>query len=86
MIEVSIDMSKNDETAENRIFAKVIDIQDNTLLCEYLGANYDYENAKIVGDLQIKLSIAKNALEFCSRTYPMCNLKIVKQALAKIKE
>lgn len=62
MIEVSIDMSRNDETAGNRIFAKVIDIQDNTLLCEYLGANYDYENAKIVGDLQIKLSIAKKSI------------------------
>lgn len=86
MIKVSIDMSRNDETAGNRIFAKVIDIQDNTLLCEYLGANYDYENAKIVGDLQIKLSIAQKALEFCSSTYPMCNLMIVEQALKKIKE
>lgn len=36
--------------------------------------------------LEEKLKIAKEALEFCSSTYPMCNLMIVEQALAKIKE
>lgn len=36
--------------------------------------------------LEEKLRIATEALEFCSSTYPMCNLMIVEQALKKIKE
>ena len=34
MIQVSIDMSKDDETYQNRIFGEVIDIQDDILICE----------------------------------------------------
>lgn len=39
-----------------------------------------------IENLQEKLKIATEALEFCSSTYPMCNLMIVEQALEKIKE
>lgn len=37
-------------------------------------------------ELEKKLKIAKGTLEICLRTYPMCNLTIIKQALAEIKE
>lgn len=40
-LEVSIDMSIDDSTAENRIYGRVIDKQDNILLCEFNSANYD---------------------------------------------
>lgn len=63
MVQVSIDMSINDETAGNRIFGEVIDVQGNTLLCEYTGTNYDFNNATKIGDLLIKLRIAEEALE-----------------------
>lgn len=63
MTEVSIDMSVDEETAGDRIFGKVIDIQNDTLICEYTGANYDYGNAEKIRDLMIKIVIVTEALE-----------------------
>lgn len=95
MNDISIDMSKDEETAENRIFAKVVERQTNnkghvTLLCDFVGANYDFDNHKKIADLQTKLEIAVKALI----TYK--NLRydgsvtgyeyIAKEALEKIKE
>lgn len=95
MTKVSIDMSKNDETYENRIFAEVIEKQttndgDVTLLCDFESANYDFDNSEKIANLKNKLEIAVKALI----TYK--NLRydgtvtsyeyIAKEALAKIKE
>lgn len=44
-----------------------------------------YKTAREI-ELEKKLEIAVKALEICLRTYPMCNLTIIKQALAEIKE
>lgn len=62
MIQVSIDLSTNDETAQNRIFGNVIDIQNDMLLCEYTRANFDFDNQKKISLLEKKLKIAENAL------------------------
>lgn len=68
MMKVSIDMSKNDETAQNRVFAKVVEEQttndgDVTLLCDFESANYDLDNSKKIEELQEKLEIAVKALD-----------------------
>lgn len=63
MIEVSIDMSINDETSGNRIFGRVVDVQNNTFICEYTCANYDFDNEKKISDLEEKLRIATKTLE-----------------------
>ena len=69
MIEVSIDMSTNDETSENRIFGRVIDIQGDTLICEYTCANYDFEKNKKINELKEKLKIAEKALRYYAKSY-----------------
>ena len=38
---VSVDMSTNENDAQNRIFARIIERQGNTLLCNFVGANYN---------------------------------------------
>ena len=63
MIQVSIDMSKNDETAEHRIFGNVIDIQNDMLLCEYTGANFDFDNTKKIAVLEEKLKKETSSLK-----------------------
>lgn len=73
-MEVSIDMSKDDETAQNRIFAEVVEEQTTadgevTLLCDFAGANYDFDNSKKVEELQENLEIAIKALEEYANEY-----------------
>lgn len=96
-------MLKDDETAQNRIFAKVVEEQttndgDITLLCDFVGANYDFDNSKKVEELQEKLEIAVKALEFYDagnhyeddRAYDYYRIldygETAQEALAKIKE
>ena len=73
---VSIDMSKDDETAQNRIFAEVVEKQttndgDVTLLCDFDGANYDFDNHRKISELQSKLDIAVKAINSAA-TYLTC--------------
>lgn len=63
MIQVSIDMSKDDETYQNRIFGEVIDIQDNILICEYIGVNYDFDNVKTINKQQAEINRLREALK-----------------------
>lgn len=63
MITVSIDMSKDDETYQNRIFGEIIDIENNTLICEYTGANYDFDNTKIIKKQQAEINRLREALD-----------------------
>ena len=67
MIEVSIDMSINDDNAQNRIFGKVIDIQNDTLLCEFTNANYDFDNQKKIRQLQTKLEKAEDTIKLLKK-------------------
>lgn len=72
MTKISIDMSKDDETAQNRIFAEVVEEQTTntgevTLLCDFESANYDFDNSKKVEELQEKLEIAIKAFEKLQR-------------------
>lgn len=59
MIQVSIDMSTNEESYQNRIFGEVIDIQNDCLLCEYTGANFDFDNKKKMAVLEEKLRVTE---------------------------
>ena len=43
-LKVSVDMSIDDKTAGNRIFARVIEKQGDTLLCEFESANFNLFN------------------------------------------
>lgn len=52
---VSIDMSTNDSNTFNHIYAKVIETQGDTLLCEFESANYDYENSLVIHNLENKI-------------------------------
>lgn len=102
-MKVSIDMSKDDETAQNRIFAKVVEEQtsndgDITLLCDFVGANYDLDNSKKIEELQEKLDVAVKALKFYAmgnhyeddRAYDYYRIldygETAQEALEKIKE
>ena len=65
---ISIDMSKEEATAQNRIFASVVEKQttndgDVTLLCDFVGANYDFDNHRKISELQSKLEIAVKDLD-----------------------
>ena len=54
--EVSIDMSTCDIDAGNRIFANVIEVQEDTLLCEFDHANYNYNNSTLIRALNDKIA------------------------------
>lgn len=87
MIQVSIDMSTNDETAENRIFGNVIDIQNDMLLCEYTGANFDFDNTKKIAVLEEKLKEIKKLCEQSINVNSDAYFKyIIQNILTKIKE
>ena len=63
----------------------------SNFICSECGKNIidcGHSNLKTDREIELekKLEIAKEALEICLRTYPMCNLTIIKQALAEIKE
>lgn len=45
---VSVDMSTDDASAEHRIFGKVIGVQDDTLLCEFVEQNYCSKREAVV--------------------------------------
>jgi hypothetical protein len=47
---VSVDMSTDDASAEHRIFGKVIGVQDDTLLCEFVEQNYPGKREAVVTD------------------------------------
>lgn len=68
MVQVSIDMSKDDETYQNRIFGEVIDIQDNILICEYIGANYDFDNVKTINKQQAEINRLREVIRLARDT------------------
>jgi DNA gyrase/topoisomerase IV subunit A len=63
---VSIDMSKDDSTAGNRIFGRVIEECGNTLFCEFESANYNLsenvENNVVNSKIQLLTKIANMEL------------------------
>lgn len=72
MVKVSIDMSKDENTFQNRIFAKVVEKQtvndEEILLCDFTDANYDFDNHRTISKLQAKLEVAINALKYYAKT------------------
>lgn len=93
-MQVSIDMSKDDETYQNRIFGEVIDIQDDTLICEYTGANYDFDNVKIINKQQAEINRLReentkmfNLLEMVARGITLyCDTEDVIKIISAVKK
>lgn len=60
---ISIDMSTNDEDAENRIFGKVVEQVGNNILCEFESANYDFKQKETVKNLNQQLKAANQKIK-----------------------
>ena len=82
---ISIDMS-TEEAPYNRIYAKPIEKQGDVLLCDFDGANYDFDNHKKISELQSKLEIAIKTLGEIYRIDEGNSFFLAEEALVKIKE
>lgn len=81
---ISVDMSTGENDAGNRIFAKFVEKQGDTLLCEFDSANYDYDCEKIrIENFDLRQIRDELDCKVANLQEQICELNKYKKALKK---